>query len=536
MTDNRIAPLPELLRRAAERWPDRVFASFPSGESKYSEMWQAACDVASLLLSQGVRHGEHVGLLMPNSQHLMESFFGISLIGAVPVALNTRYRSDELPYIIGHAELVGIVTTAQVGRNNGGEEIDYVARLLEALPGLTGSAGRIELADMPRLRFVAAFGKRSEPWVTEWQPGASDETPEIAARREAITLEDVACLIYTSGTTSRPKGAVTEHRALVTTCIRGAVDRLGLKKDDVIWNPAPICHVSAFVSIIGTLATGAEYVTAAYFEPEMVLAHLQRRKVTVAFANFPAFYFGLGEAMRRKATQLEHLHTVTTAASPPEIERVRETFPQALQLSVTGSTELSGCACINDRNDPPAARAETAGRPLDGIEVSIRDPENGAHLPAGEIGEIWFRGIGLFRNYHGDPKSPFTGKPDSGWFRTADLGTLDRDGRLAFRGRLKDMLKVGGENVSAAEIETFLLRHPAISVAQVVAQADDRLGEVPAAFIELKPGLHASAGEIVAYCKANIAGYKVPRTIRFMTEWPTSSTKIQKDRLRAMLG
>ncbi|MER2535137.1 MAG: class I adenylate-forming enzyme family protein [Rhizobiaceae bacterium] len=535
-TNPEATTLPHMMREAALRWPDRTAASFPDAEVTFRALWRGAAHVANALIAEGVGAGDHVGLLIPNSSRLLESFFAVSMIGAIPVVMNTRYRAEELPHVIKHADMVGIVTIADTALNNAGERIDYVARLGEALPGLAGQrAGAIALPEAPKLGFILAFGPRPEPWIGRIEPGQSDETPVIQARRQAVGLSDTAVLLYTSGTTSRPKGVVLLHEGLTTSCIRAAVDRLAMTEADVIWNPAPMCHISAFVALIGSLATGAEYVSASHFDADMVLEHLARRKPTIAFANFPAFYFGLQDAMRRTGLSLDSLKLVTTAAAPPEIERIRAAFPKALQISVTGSTELSGSICINNLDDTPAQRAETAGPPIRGVELSIRDPETSERRPQGEIGELWVRGICLFARYHKEPGSPLTGESEPGWFRTADLGTLDEGGRLTFKGRIKDMLKVGGENVSAAEIETFLLRHPAVAVAQVVAAPDDRLGEVPAAFIELARDATATAEEIVAYCKAGIAKYKVPRIVRFVREWPTSATKIQKERLRAML-
>lgn len=530
-----IVSLPELLRRAAANWPERVAASFPEKDVSYGELWAGACDLAAQLIEAGVKPGEHVGLLIPNSASMLSSLFAISLIGAIPVALNTRYKSDELPYVVNQADLVAIVTISDVAMNNAGERVSYIDRLEEALPELRRLSGEISLSAAPRLRLVLTFGASSKRWIRTWIEGRSEETPAIAQRRCAIALDNIALLLYTSGTTSRPKGVLMSHKALVGTCIAGAVDRLGLKQSDIIWNPAPICHVSAFVAIIGAFAIGATYLTDAYFDASRVLAHLLSRKATVAFANFPPFYFGLQAAMRDSKTSLNDLRIVTTAASPAEIERIREVFPRALQLSVTGSTELCGSICINDASDSPEARAETAGRPLSGIVISIREAENFRALEPNVVGEIWVRGTCLLSGYYGDPSAYLTEQPDPGWFRTGDLGSLDEAGRLSFRGRLKDMLKVGGENVSAAEIEAYLLRHPAIAVAQVVAAHDEILGEVPAAFIELANGSSLSADEVIQYCRAGIAKYKVPKLVRFISEWPMSSTKIQKHQLKLLL-
>ncbi len=536
MEDLARSTLPALLHRAAIHWSDRIAASFPDGELTYARLWSAACHIGHALLESGIQPGDHVGLLMPNNARMLAALYGVSMAGAIPVPLNTRYRSDELPYVIEHADMAGIVTMTDVSQNNAGELVDYLQRIEDALPALRAqsSTSPFALAEAPRLRFVAAFGETKRGWVKRWEPGNAEESPALRARRDAVRPDDVAILLYTSGTTSRPKGVLQKHRTLMTVCTRGGA-RMGFGRDDVVWSPSPMCHIAAWVGILGCASVGAELLTSPYFEPAIVLDQLLRRRVTIAFANFPAFFFALGHLMQQRGARLPALKLLTTAASPAEIERIRKLFPGAKQVSVTGSTETAGCMCINDMNDPPEKCAETAGQPLEGIELSIRDVDTQEPLPAGSAGELWVRGVCLLAGYYKDPKPAFTGAPDPGWFRTADLFTLDEGGRLAFRGRIKDMLKVGGENVSAAEIENYLMALPEIAVVQVVSAPDDHLGEVPAAFIELKPGTCLSEQQVVDFCRSGIARFKVPRIVRFVTEWPMSSTKIQKERLRALL-
>jgi fatty-acyl-CoA synthase len=187
---------------------------------------------------------------------------------------------------------------------------------------------------------------------------------------------------------------------------------------------------------------------------------------------------------------------------------------------------------FNHPDDPPEKRFTTQGVPFPGIEVRIVDPDTGAELPPGERGEIHYRGYSNFEGYYKDPERTAEVIDADGWFHSGDLGTLDEDGRVAFQGRLKDMLKVGGENVAAAEIEGFLARHEAVEIVQVVGAPDDRYVEVPAAFVQLKPGARADERELIDFCVGSISTFKVPRYVRFVDEWPMSGTKIQKFKLR----
>jgi fatty-acyl-CoA synthase len=206
--------------------------------------------------------------------------------------------------------------------------------------------------------------------------------------------------------------------------------------------------------------------------------------------------------------------------------------PQATQISPYGATEGGGVIALSHPDDPLELRIGTAGRPFEGIEARIVDPETGAPLPPGERGEIVYRGWSLFDGYHDDPEATAAAFDADGYFHSGDLGSIDADGRLTYVGRLKDMLKVGGENVAAAEIEAYLGTHPAVKIAQVVGVPDPTYVEVPAAFVELVPGSTLDEGGILEFCRGRIASFKVPRYVRFVEEWPMSATKIQKFRLR----
>jgi acyl-CoA synthetase (AMP-forming)/AMP-acid ligase II len=210
-------------------------------------------------------------------------------------------------------------------------------------------------------------------------------------------------------------------------------------------------------------------------------------------------------------------------------------WPSATHISAFGMTELSGIASHTDPNDTEAQRAETCGKPYEGIEVAIVHPESGHVCAANEQGEIRIRGFLLFDGYYKQPEETARVIDDQGWFRTGDLGSLDAEGRIRFHGRIKDVLKVGGENVSPLEVEAWLSTHPDVMVAQVVGAPDERLDEVVAAFIQLKPGASVAAEEIVEYCEGQIASFKVPRVVRFVEEWPMSATKIQRSALREQL-
>ena len=218
------------------------------------------------------------------------------------------------------------------------------------------------------------------------------------------------------------------------------------------------------------------------------------------------------------------------------VARVQGLLPQTEVLQACGMTETAGVFAMSAEDEPPASRSRSQGKAVPGVDVRIVDPETGADLPAGRMGEILVRGYCLMEGYYGDPQKTRATIAD-GWLRTGDLYVMTENGSLVFSGRLKDMLKVGGENVATMEVEAFLCSHPDVKLAEVVGKPDTRLDEVPIAFVELRPGATITPADLIAYCRGRIANYKLPRKIIFMSpeDWPMSATKIDKRALRARL-
>ena len=233
-------------------------------------------------------------------------------------------------------------------------------------------------------------------------------------------------------------------------------------------------------------------------------------------------------------TDLSSVRLVNDTGPPETLRMVQARFPHAPVVTLFGMTETSGGVSWSAPDDPLEKRMTTGGLPLRATEVRIVDPETDEEVPAGERGEITVRSPGLFERYHNDPeKTAYAMR--GGWFHTGDLGKVDEDGRVSFLGRLKDMLKVGGENVAALEIEAYLATHPAVKIAQVVGVPDQKYLEVPAAFVELAEGASVNEEELIEFCRGKIASFKIPRYVRFVSEWPMGASKIQKFRLREEL-
>jgi fatty-acyl-CoA synthase len=284
------------------------------------------------------------------------------------------------------------------------------------------------------------------------------------------------------------------------------------------------------------LQRGGFYVGMSYFEVEAAFDQIAETKPTVLYPLFPTITLALIEHARFNTTPLQRLRYVFDVG-PKEVQRkIQDAFPTAPLLSAFGMTETTGTVAYTLPTHSEDQRLASCGTPLPGWEVRIVDPETRVSKPAGEAGELAVRGVGLFSGYFNDAEHTQAAFMPDGFLLTGDAGMLDADGLVYFLGRLKDQLKVGGENVSVLEVESLLASHPAINLAQVVGVSDDKYGEVPAAFVELRAGHEVDPEELIAFCRDKIARFKIPRYIRFVREWPMSATKIQKFRLKEELA
>jgi acyl-CoA synthetase (AMP-forming)/AMP-acid ligase II len=360
----------------------------------------------------------------------------------------------------------------------------------------------------------------------------------VHERRLRVRVRDIALMLYTSGTTANPKGCLITHEAQVRNSIALGRHRYRLTHRDSIWSPLPMFHIAAVLPMLAIFDVGGTYLTMGYFDPGVALKMLEDYRVTAAYPSFVTIMQGLiyhPDFPKRNLKSLRLMNSNFAVQPPGVAEPIMEAMPDAIQVGSFGMTEASGTVCTGSPDEPETQRISRLGRPLPGLEVRIVDPETKHDLHNGLRGEVLVRGYSLFEGYYRDPAKTAQALDQDGWFHTGDIGSLDDAGTILFHGRFKDMLKVGGENVAAAEIEAHLQRHPAVKLAQVVGIPDAKYVEVPAAFVELQPGATATAEDLIQHCKREISSFKVPRHIRFVNEWPMSSSKIQKFRLRTAL-
>lgn len=495
-------------------------------ELSFRDLAQAAERRARQMLGAGVRGGDRVGVLLPNCIEYIEIMFGAALIGAITVPMNVRYKARELKHLIVDSGMSVLYTRSSIEG-----AVEFGPLLEDALPGFADvrDPSRLGLDIAPRLSAVISLDSSYDRFLSEGRVSLfQGDLPKPP------TPEQPLLLMYTSGTTANPKGCIIANQAILSNAW-SIIDRFSLGEDDVWWCPLPMFHIGGILFVMTMLASGGVYAGMSYFNADAAIDMLERYPPTVFYPLFPTITLPVVDHPRFDTLDHSKMRLMFNLA-PTDLQRkIQARVPHAPLCAAFGMTETAGTVAYGIPSDSAEARYQTCGHPLEGWQVRIVDPQTRQELPVGERGEIAVRGIGLFDGYFNEPELTRKQHLPDGFFLTGDTGSMDEEGRLSFHGRFKDQLKVGGENVSALEVESFLSTHPAVSLAQVVGIPDEKYGEVPAAFVELKAGATATEREIIDFCANKIARFKIPRHVRFVTEWPMSATKIVKYRLRERL-
>ncbi|MBM3678091.1 MAG: AMP-binding protein [Actinobacteria bacterium] len=519
-------------RAAAEVDGDALV--FPDGRATYAELAVASDTWARALCAWGVGPGDTVGILMPNCLDFAVAFVATAKLGAVAVPVNARFKAHELAHVIGHADIRVLVAAA-------GPEgtVDFPALLADVFADAAEQDPRaLRLAGAPALRqIVHANGARPGQLTREvfLARAAEVEIDEVRILQQRVRIRDVAMLMYTSGTTARPKGCLLTHESLVrhgATVIR---DRFRMTADDRFWDALPLFHIGGITPMLGCIGARAAFCHAGHFDPAVSLRMLQEERITVAYPAFDLIWLAILGHPDYAAADLSRIRLVMSITTPERLRDLQRRTPHAAYVTSFGATECSSHLTLPLPDALEEVRMSTLGPVVPGMEMRIVDPETGWICEPGEVGEILFRGYARFEGYYKEPELTAQAIDADGWFHTQDLGAIREDGNLLYSGRLKDMLKVGGENVAAIEIEDYLVRHPAVNIAVVTGVRDARYDEVPAAFVQLAPGATLTQEELIAFCVGRIATFKVPRYLRLRDEWPMSGTKIQKFVLREEL-
>ena len=518
--------LPDLLDEITARNPGHEFIVGGGERLSYAATRDRARRLAKGLLRLGVRRGDKVALLMGNRPEWLVIDFAVAMLGATLVPISTWSRARELGHVLGHCDATTVITIARFAGQ------DYLGMLAEL--GGPGSARLPKLA-----RVVVVDGEPHgplTPFDTLWELGAAVGDAELDAAQRAVAPDDVAYILYTSGTTSTPKGVQLQHGGLVEN-MWNIGERQHLTPADRMW-----MGISLFWSfgcanaLLAVLTHGGTIVLQDALEPGAALALIERERCTVYYGT-PNIALALAEHPDRARRDLSSLRTGAAIGPPPAMQMVMDLGVREI-CNVYGLTETYGNCSVTDAHDPADIRRTTVGRPLPGMEIRIVDRETRRPLPTGEVGEILVRGY-VTPGYYKDPEKNDAAFDTDGFLITGDLGALGDDGRLRFRGRIKEMVKTGGINVAPLEVEEVLLGHPAVEQAYVVGLPDARKEEILAAVVVLRDGHDAEPDALRAFCKTALAAFKVPQEFRLMRrdELPVTATgKVQKFRLAELLA
>ncbi|MCL4182719.1 MAG: AMP-binding protein [Burkholderiaceae bacterium] len=518
-----------VLREHATARPDHIAIADGKARLTYRQFDRWVDELAHGMQAIGLGRGDQVALWMINSAAWVACWIACTRIGATLVPINTRYKLEEVEFILRQSDAKALITLDQYWN------IDFLGMLRELLPELeTCKAGELRSKRLPRLRAVVLWKDIEVPGTHCLESVARRGTASLADGNvlAPINSKDPIIIVYTSGTTGHPKGAMHSHIVL-RNCANMA-RWMHTTPDDVVLGHMPFYHVAgAFAGIGQALFIGCTLVTLAHWVPDEALDTIEREQVTI-FGGIPTHFIDCLDSMRRRRRMLR-LKTAWIGGAPvtPEvaIAAFKELGLQALQC-VYGMTETTSMTTLSEFDAPLEVLCDNKGKPIGDFEVKVCDPDTGEARPNGVIGEIWVRGHIVMMGYYRDSRATAEVMTGDGWFRTGDLGVYDEAGYLKVTGRLKEMFIVGGSNAYPSEIERVLQTNPKVKQAIVVGVPNPRLGEVGYAFVELQDGEACSEEEIIGFCRDKMADYKVPRYVKIVSEFQRTSTgKIQRSAL-----
>jgi fatty-acyl-CoA synthase len=493
----------------------------PDGRMTFAELGAQVAQIRSALAGMGVKRGDHVGLCLGNSVRFATLFFAIGSLGATVVPINTRFRADEIGYVLAQAKIQWVFLADKLLSS------DYVAMLRPLLPQLDGAAPG---EGFPLLQQIVVIGEDVPKGALSWAGFMALAGAEVGA---SCRPDDILLIQYTSGSTSFPKGCLLPHSNMLANAYF-AGGRVGLRLGDRYHSPRPFFHVAGTVlSILGALQHMATLITMERFDPAEALRLLEEERCTLFSGNDTMVISMLNhpDLPERKL----QLRGGWASCTPSVMKRIFNELGARQAVTTYGLSEASPNIAISCWWESEEIRGESRLLPQPGLEVRICDPMTGAMLGPDQPGEIKMRGWSVMRGYFDRPEETAKTIDPEGWLSTGDIGVLGSDGRLQFLGRAKEILRVGGENVSPLEVEDMLHRHPKIRLAQVVGVPDARLSEVAAAFVILREGVTSTPDEIIAWSKQHMAGFKVPRYVKIIEEFEsigmTGSGKVQRKQL-----
>ncbi|ATW23909.1 long-chain-fatty-acid--CoA ligase [Candidatus Formimonas warabiya] len=492
------------LRNTAARLPDKKAIFFGDTEITYGQFDQEVDNLAQGFIDLGLGYQQRVSLLLANSPDFIRAYFAITRAGGTVIPLNPLFKGEEIKYILNDAEVVFLITTQAF------------------LPLVESVWGQI-----PALKKIIVIGGESDEDVISWDDLISIPSAPV---KVAINPEDIAACLYTSGTTGKPKGALLSHSNLMFDAA-AVVNHVEMNPKDNHLCVLPLFHSYAqMAAMLCPIYSGGSITVMAQFRPDHVLKEIGKHKVTL-FCGVPAMYAAiLQNSGNTNEIDLSSLRLCFSGGAPMPLE-IMHLFEDEYGIIViegNGPTETSPVSYANPMS---LRKPGSVGTPLEGVKVKIVN-ENDQELPPEEIGEICVQGPNVMKGYLNQPEATAEAIKD-GWFHTGDLGKKDADGYIYIVDRKKDMLIVSGLNVYPREVEECLYQHPKVAEAAVIGIHDSLRGEVPKAFIVLKPGETAVPKEFSVFCRERLANFKCPRQVQLLESIPKTATgKIDKKQLR----
>jgi HIP---CoA ligase len=513
-----------LLSQTADRIPDAEAVVDEDLRLTYRELDAEVTRAARAFLAAGLERGDRVAVWAPNSAGWIIAALGLQRVGGVLVPLNTRFQGSEAAYVLAKSQARLLVTvTGFLGK-------DYPAMLAEAADG--GGADR-PVEGLPALRRIVLLSDKDD-WARFLAGGDSVPLRDVERRAADLGPDDVADILFTSGTTGNPKGAVCTHgQVLRAYAVWGNV--VGLREGDRYLVVNPFFHGFGYkAGWLVSIMAGATILPERTLDVPHVLDVVRRERITV-LPGTPTLYQTMLEHPDFSPEGVTTLRLAVTGAAnvpPALLYRIKAELGFEHIVTGYGLTETCGIVSMCRFDDTLETVATTAGRALPGLEMTV---VNGGGLvaPAGTEGEILVRGYSVMKGYFGEDEETAATIDADGWLHTGDIGVLDEAGRIRITDRIKDMYIVGGFKAYPAEIENILTRHPGVAQAAVIGVPDERLGEVGSAYLVARAGISLDPGDVIAWCRANMANYKVPRQVEVVSDLPLNAAgKVLKNVLR----